>query len=188
MITLTLPGGRVIEVEARTPAELMDLGGNIGKLGSNAKWFNAAKAVAAVRSIDGLIRPMPTHKKHVESLIAKFSDADMALIYPVAALLPDNLPAVAVEAKMLTPLERLWLDEAAGELNECPGWYGPAFVAATARKIDGEAVEFPRSADELRSRVERLGFVGMEAAALVVAAELKGRDAEAKATETAAKN
>jgi hypothetical protein len=186
MIEITLTDGRVLGIEGTTPAESMKLAEGTGELSGNYRWCSLALVAASIRSIDGIPRPFPTHKKHIEALLKDLEEDDIAAIRD--AYTTQSVAPVDIEFKNLSPYERLKIYEFAGEFNNTPGWAGPASVAASVRKIGTKAVAFPESQADLIKLVAELGIAGIAAATLKMNEALDAADAKAKALETAAKN
>jgi len=187
MIDVTLDDGRVIGIEPVAPHEAMTIAAGCRELSGVRQWWQTAMALAAIRKIDGVPRPLPVHEKHIEGLIRQFSRDELAVIANVKAPAPDAV-APALEMAKLTPLETLRLWAVIGEYEAIPGWVAPAFIAAQVRKIDGEDVEFPASKDAVRQLVARLGVPGMTVASAFLVAGLERVKASAAAKQAAAKN
>jgi hypothetical protein len=186
MIEITLLDGRILGVEGVTPAESMKLAEGTRELSGNRGWCTMAIIVASIRSIDGIPRPFPTHKKHIESLLKDLNEEDVAAIR--AAYKNVETAPVKIEFRKLSPFELLKIYEFAGEFNDVRGWVGPATVAASVRKIDETAVTFPESQADLMALVTALGTAGFAAANVRMNESLDATDAKARPLETAAKN
>lgn len=64
----------------------------------------------------------------------------------------------------LDPVEDLDLYELAGSANSTnPAWLGTAMRVCSVRKIEGHAQPFPKTKDQLKAFMVRLGRVGMNA-------------------------
>jgi hypothetical protein len=186
MIEITLQDGRVLGVEGVTPAESMKLAEGTRELSGNRGWCSMAIIVAAIRSIDGIPRPFPTHKKHIESLLRELNEDDVAAVR--AAYKGIEIAPVKIEFRKLSPFELLKVYEYAGEFNDVRGWVGPATVAASVRKIGEKAIAFPESQADLMALVAELGIAGFAAASARMNESLDAADAKARLLETAAKN
>jgi hypothetical protein len=186
MIEITLRDGRILGVEGVTPAESMKLAEGTRELSGNRGWCSMAIIVASIRSIDGIPRPFPTHKKHVEALLKDLNEDDVAAIRD--AYRNVEIAPVKIEFRKLSPFELLKIYEFAGEFNDVRGWVGPAAIAASVRKIDETAVAFPESQADLSALVARLGIAGFAAATIKMNESLDAADAKAMSLETAAKN
>jgi hypothetical protein len=186
MIEITLRDGRVLGVEGVTPAESMKLAEGTRELSGNRGWCSMAIIVASIRSIDGIPRPFPTHKKHIESLLKDLNENDLAAIR--AAYKNVETDPVTIEFRKLSPFERLKIYELAGEFNDVRGWVGPATIAASVRKIDEKAIAFPETQADLIALVTQLGNAGFAAANVRMNESWDAADAEARSLETAAKN
>jgi len=190
MIEVTLKDGRVLQVEAVTPVESMRLAEGTRALSGNRGWSSMAVIAAAIRSIDGIPRPFPTHKKHIEALLKDLDAEDVAAIRTALngarATADAKTPEIAFKA--LSPYERLKIYELAGEFNDVRGWIGPAAIAASVRKIGAKEVAFPESQAEILALVAELGMTGLAAATVAMNAALDAADAKARGLETAAKN
>ena len=75
MITIKFDDGREVELEPVTPHEAMGIAEGCRQLSGVRQWWRTAMAVAAIRRIDGIPMPLPTHEKHVEGMVARFSRA-----------------------------------------------------------------------------------------------------------------
>jgi hypothetical protein len=186
MIQITLLDGRVLGVEGVTPAESMKLAEGTRELSGNRGWCSMAIIVASIRSIDGIPRPFPTHKKHIESLLKDLNEEDVAAIR--AAYKNVEMAPVKIEFRKLSPFELLKIYELAGEFNDVRGWVGPATVAASVRKIGEKAVNFPGSQADLTALVTELGIAGFAAASAKMNESLDAAGARAMSLEIAAKN
>jgi hypothetical protein len=187
MITIKLDDGRELGVTPVAPHEAMTLAEGCRELSGVQHWWRTAMAVAAVRTIDGVPLPFPSHEKHVEGLVNRFSRADLKVI--AAADSTDGEPeAPEMEFRELSPLEEMRMWALIGEYEQIPGWVAPAFIAATVRKIGEDKVAFPASKEEVKKLVARLGMMGMTRASIFMLAQR----AEEKAAEAdklaAAKN
>lgn len=186
MIEVTLRDGRVLGVEGVTPAESMKLAEGTRELSGNRGWCSMALIAASIRSIDGIPRPFPTHKKHVEALLKDLNEDDVLAIR--AANRKAETAPVEIEFKRLSPFELLKIYEFAGEFNDVRGWVGPATIAASVRKIGEKLISFPESQADLIALVTELGTAGIAAANARMNEALDAADAKAKLLETAAKN
>jgi hypothetical protein len=186
MIEITLPDGRVLGIDAVTPAESMRLAEGTRELSGNRGWCSMAIIVSSIRSIDGIPRPFPTHKKHIEAILKDLSEDDLAAIRGAYKHV-ENAP-VKIEFRKLTPFELLKIYEYAGEFNDVRGWLGPATIAASVRKIDERAIAFPESQAELMTLVSELGIAGFAAAMAKMKEGLEAADTKARSLEAAAKN
>ncbi len=187
MIKLALDDGRELGIAPVEPHEAMNIAEGCRDLSGVRQWWQTAMAVAAIRTIDGIPLPAPTHEKHVEGLVARFSRADLAAI--AGAKFPaDDRPAPILDLAQLAPVETLRLWAAIGELETIPGWVAPAHIAAQVRKIDGEAVAFPTTKAEIKALVERLGVAGMTLASAFLVAHVNAARTAATDKQAAAKN
>jgi hypothetical protein len=186
MIRITLADGRVLGIEGVTPAESMKLAEGTRELSGNRGWCSMAIIVAAIRSIDGIPRPFPTHKKHIEALLKDLNEEDVAAIR--AAYKNVEIAPLKIEFKKLSPFELLKIYEFAGEFNDVRGWIGPATIAASVRKIGDKAVAFPESQADLTALVTELGAAGFAAATMKMNESLDPADTKAGSLEIAAKN
>lgn len=188
MTEITLPDGRSLEIEPLAPHEAMKLAEGARALSGNRGWWKMALAMAAIRSINGVPNPFPTHKKHIEGLCGRFDGAAMAAIREAAEKWPVYPPCPPLELSPLTPLEKLRVYELAEDCNDVPGWIAAAFIAAGVRKIDGEDVAFPSSKAEMRELVQRLGIGGMVEASAFMEAQFVAERARFVTAASAAKN
>ncbi len=186
MIEITLLDGRVIGVEGVTPAESMKLAEGTRELSGNRGWCSMAIIAASIRSIDGIPRPFPTHKRHIESILKDLNEDDVAAIRGAYKNLEH--PPVEIEFKKLSPFELLKIYEFAAEFNDVRGWVGPATIAASVRKIGEKTIAFPETQADLTALVTELGIAGFAAASVRMNEYLDVEDAKAKSLETAAKN
>jgi hypothetical protein len=187
MTTITLEDGRVIGIEPVAPHEAMTIAAGCRELSGVRQWWQTAMSLAAIRTINGIPRPLPTHARHVEGLIREFSRDDLNVIANVPAAANDAAPP-RLELVELTPLETLRLWAVIGEYEAIPGWVAPAFIAAQVRKIDGEDVTFPASKEAVKDLVARLGVPGMTVASAFLVAGLERAKAVAADKQAAAKN
>ncbi|HEY1857602.1 hypothetical protein [Acidocella sp.] len=169
MISITLDDGRVLELNAVAPHEAMRLAegvdapgtGRDQRLSGNRVWWNRALQAAAVRSISGIPNPFPFSRTHIRGMIGDLGADGMRKIAEalgVEFLAPETR---VIEATALSALEELDLFELADEYSDVPGWIASAYLAAQVRKIDGAALAFPVTQDEVRARVEQLGASGL---------------------------
>lgn len=186
MIEITLLDGRVLGIDGVTPAESMRLAEGTRELSGNRGWCSMALVVASIRSVDGIPRPFPTHKKHIESLLKDLSEDDVAAIR--AAFSSVEMAPVKIEFRKLSPFELLKIYEFAGEFNDVRGWVGPATIAASVRKIDDKPVAFPASQADLIEIVAELGVAGFAAASARMSESFDAAETKARVLETAAKN
>jgi hypothetical protein len=186
MTEITLKDGRVLGIEAVTPAESMRLAEGTRELSGNRGWCSMALVVASIRSIGGIPRPFPTHKKHIEALLKDLNDHDVADIR--AAREMAKAAPVEIEFKKLSPYELLKVYEFAAELNDVPGWIGPATIVASVRKIGDRTVSFPECQADLTALVSELGMAGFTAATVKMNEALDAVHSRDKFLETAAKN
>jgi len=187
MVTVTLEDGRALGIEPVTSAEAMTIAAGCRELSGVRQWWTTAMAVASIRTIDGIPRPLPTHEKHIEGLVRQFSRNDLSVIGNVRVAASDAPPPV-LEMAELTPLETLRLWAVIGEFEAIPGWVAPAFIAAQVRKIDGEDVAFPATKDAIKDLVARLGAPGMTLASAFLVANLESAKTAAADKQAAAKN
>jgi hypothetical protein len=192
MISITLDDGRVLELQPVEPHEAMRLAegvdapgtGREQKLSGNRVWWNRALQAAAVRSINGIPNPFPFSRTHIRGMIG---DLGAVGVTKIADALQDMViapDARAIEASPLSAIEELDLFELAGDYSDVPGWIAAAYLAAQVRKIDGAALAFPTTQDDVRARVERLGASGLLAAFNAV----RPAEPEPRLSEVAAKN
>lgn len=187
MITVTLDDERVLGVTPVAPHEAMKIAEGCRELSGVRQWWRVAMKVAAIRMIDGVPMPMPTHPKHIEGLVSRFSKRDMKAISE-AEEQHISEQSSDLELLELTPLETLRIWALIGELETAPGWVAPAFIAATVRKIDEEKVPFPCSKDEMRDLVARLGTAGMIKASRFMLDHIDKEKKAASDKEAAVKN
>jgi hypothetical protein len=145
-----------------------------------------ALVAASIRSIGGIPRPFPTHKKHIEALLKDLNEDDVADIR--AAIGSAKAEPVDIEFKALSPYELLKVYEFAAEFNDVRGWIGPATVVASVRKIGDRAVVFPECQADLMALVTELGMAGFTAATAKMNEALDAAGSREKFLETAAKN
>ncbi len=186
MIEITLKDGRLLGIEAVTPVESMRLAEGTRELSGNRGWCSMALVAASIRSIGGIPRPFPTHRKHIEALLKDLEEDDVAAIR--AASGTAKAEPVEIEFKPLSPYELLKVYEFAGEFNDVRGWIGPATIAASVRKIGDRAIIFPECQADLIALVTELGMAGFTAATTKMNEALDAVDSRAKFLETAAKN
>jgi hypothetical protein len=190
MIEVLLGDGRVLAIEQVTPGESMRLAEGTRALSGNRGWCSMALVAASIRSINGIPRPFPTHKKHVEALLKDLDADDVAAIRAALknAKAPGSAEAPEIEFKKLSPYELLKIYELAGEFNDGRGWIGPATIAASVRKIGDKVIVFPEIQADLLALVAELGMAGIVAATVKMNEALDAADAKAKGLEMAAKN
>ncbi len=186
MTEVSLKDGRVLEVERVTPAESMRLAEGTRELSGNRGWCSMALVAASIRSIGGIPRPFPTHKRHVEALLKDLDAEDVAAIRAANAAV--TVEPLKIEFKKLSPYELLKIYEFAGEFNDVRGWIGPATIAASVRRIDDKVVSFPDCQADIAALVSELGISGIAAATARMNEALDEAEARSKALETAAKN
>ncbi len=187
MITLTLDDGRALGVVPVEPHEAMTIAEGCRDLSGIRAWWRMALAASAIRSIDGIPMPMPTHERHIEGLIARFSRQDMKRIIEVAEQ-PMSQPAPELELVELTALETLRIWAVIGTFETIAAWVAPAFIAGQVRAIDGERLIFPSSKQEMKEIVRRLGLAGMEKASAFLLAKQESDKVESAGRQAAAKN
>ncbi|HVE21837.1 MAG TPA: hypothetical protein VNC39_07670 [Acidocella sp.] len=192
MIAITLDDGRVLELRPVEPHEAMQLAegvdapgtGREQKLSGNRVWWNRALQAAAVRSINGIPNPFPFSRTHIRGMIGDLGAAGVTKIVEALQDMVIAPDARAIEASPLSAVEELDLFELAGDYSDVPGWIAAAYLAAQVRKIDGAALAFPTTQDDVRARVERLGASGLLAAFNAV----RPAEPEPRLSEVAAKN
>jgi hypothetical protein len=188
MITLKLDDGRELGIAPAAPHEAMKLAEGCRELSGVRQWWHKAMSVAAVRTIDGIPLPAPTHERHVEGLVARFSRSDLKKIIAARDEAESADEAPELEFKEITPLEELRLWALIGDFDTIPAWVATAFIAAPVRKIGSEAVSFPASKDEMKALVERLGVAGMNQASVFLLASKAAEKAAEADKVAAAKN
>lgn len=186
--TIKLDDGRELGIAPVEPHEAMNLAERCRELSGNRRWWRTAMIVAAIRTIDGIPNPFPTHKKHIQGLVGRFEKSDIDLLREPSATWPETTAVHELEFSALTTLEDLNVSEIAEDCSDVPGWIGPAMLAATVRKIDGESVAFPKSHDEMLDLVKRLGQAGLVKAAAYMFENVEQEKASAEAKKAAAKN
>jgi hypothetical protein len=188
MITIKLDDGRELALEPVAPHESMGIAEGCRQLSSVRQWWRMAMTVAAVRSIDGIPLPLPTHEKHIEGMVARFTRQDLNTISEALENEPNQQVSPELEMAGLTPLEVLRLWALSGEFESVYGWVSQAFIAANVRKIGNEKISFPTTKEEMKALVARLGVAGMaKASAFMVADSAAEKAAEAEKL-AAAKN
>jgi len=188
MITLDLDDGRALGLEPVAPHEAMGIAEGCRQLSSIRQWWRMAMAVAAVRSIDGIPLPLPTHEKHIEGMVARFSREELRAISEALASYPGDQTAPEVEMAPLTPLEVLRIWALIGEFESVLGWVQPAFIAASVRKIGNETISLPTTKAEMKALVARLGVAGMAKAAVFMVEDSAAEEAAEADKEAAVKN
>lgn len=188
MNTLSLEDGRVVTLEPVAPHEAMELAEGCRQLSGVRQWWRIAMAVAAVRSIDGVPLPLPTHEKHIEGMVSRFSREDLKAISGALAGVAEEEAVPDIECAELTPLETLRMWRVVGEFEGISGWVAPAFVAAAVRRIGNEAVTFPTSRAEVKALVARLGSAGMNKASEFTLSRRRAEAASEADRRIAAKN
>lgn len=188
MITIRLHDGRELALEPVAPHEAMGVAEGCRHLSGIRQWWRAAMTVASIRSINGIPMPLPTHAKHVEGLVGRFSRQEMKLISEALETQPVEEGSTELELRELTPLETLRIWAVIGEFEMIQGWVAPAFIACCVRGIGDEKIALPASKEEIKALVGRLGLAGMSSASAFLVAQAEAeKNAEAD-REAAAKN
>ncbi len=187
MNTLTLDDGRTLSIVSVEPHEAMTIAEGCRDLSGIRAWWRMALAASAIRSIDGIPMPMPTHERHIEGLISRFSRHDMKRILEVAEQ-PISQPAPELELAELTALETLRIWAVIGSFETIAAWVAPAFIAGQVRAIDSEKLLFPQSKQEVKEIVRRLGLAGMAKASAFLLAKQESIKAESADMQAAIKN
>lgn len=188
MITVKLGDGRELALEPVAPHEAMGLAEGCRHLSGVHQWWRLATTVASVRSIDGIPMPFPTHEKHIEGMIARFSRPEVRLISETVEGHPREEEPPELELRELTPLETLRIWAVIGEFETVPGWAHPAFTAAAVRKIGDDNITLPASKGEMKTLVARLGIGGMLRASLFRVEQATAAEAAEVEKQAAAKN
>jgi hypothetical protein len=192
MSTVTLNDSRVLELKPVEPHEAMRLAegvdapgtGREQKLSGNRVWWNRALQVAAVRSINGIPTPFPFSRTHIRGMVGDLGVDGMKKIAEALREMTVAPETRAIEAEPLSSVEELDLFELAGDYADVPGWIAAAYLAAQVRKVDGAALAFPVTQDDVRARVEQLGASGL----LVAFSAMRQARAEKPLSGVAAKN
>jgi len=188
MITIKLSDGRELAVEPVAPHEAMGLAEGCRHLSGVRQWWWLATTVAAIRSIDGITLPFPTHEKHIEGMVSRFSKQELRVISEALENFPKEEISPDLELRELTPLETLRIWALIGEFETMTGWVLPAFVASAVRKIGDEKISFPASKQEMKTLVARLGPAGMSEASAFMATQNETEKAAEAEKQAAAKN
>ena len=188
MIMVKLDDGRELGLLPVAPHEAMAIAEGCRQLSGVRQWWRTAMAVSAIRSIDGIPLPVPTHEKHIEGMVGRFSRQDLKAISEALENQVNEEPSNELEMAQLTPLETLRIWAVIGEFETVAGWVAPAFIASAVRKIDGEKISFPSTKDEIKVLVARLGLAGMsKASSFMLAQSAEEKNSEANKL-AAAKN
>ena len=125
------------------------------KLSGNRVWWNRALQAAAVRSINGIPNPFPFSRTHIRGMIG---DLGVDGAKKIAEALQDVViapDAPQPSRRRRFPPSRSWICSRSWPaiIRMCRGWIAAAYLAAQVRKIDGAALAFPTTQDDVRARV-----------------------------------
>jgi hypothetical protein len=188
MITIKIGDGRELALKPVAPHEAMGLAEGCRQLSGVRQWWLVATTVASIRSIDGIPMPFPTHEKHIEGLVARFSRNDLRIISEALENCPNEQVSPELELRELTPLETLRIWALIGEFETMPGWVNSAFIASVVRKIDDEKISLPTSKAEMKGLAGRLGLAGMSKASAFLWTQHEAEKAAEGEKQAAAKN
>jgi hypothetical protein len=187
MNVITLDDGRSLGIQSLTALEAMALAEGCGDLSGIGQWWILANIAASIRTIDGIALPPPTHRRHIEGVLSRFSQSDLDAIMAIAEASNEEVDLDLSVAPM-TPLETLRIWAIIGEFEEIPAWVGSAFIASQVRSINGEKICFPESRSQLKETVAKLGMSGMLKASTLLAAQSDAKQAGEADAKDAIKN